>query len=171
MRLESHQLKPTQDLRVPGCPTVYAELILARMSERQISLRALSHRCRIGKSRLGSLLHRNPACRAAPSLAEFHAIIAALDLSIFEAIIRAEGIARDKWRVTRYEAAISMMSRLFRNLPAALIAALDELDEADGSEVRAEWSIALERAVVKRVLQEISAVAARRSAVADFSFP
>lgn len=171
MRETGNELTGTSlEVDATATGSAYADLILVRMAEKGVSLRSLSTRCRIGKSRLGSLLHRNPLRRAAPSLSEYRAIIGSLDLSIFEAVICAEVIGREQWCVRRYAPAIAMLSRLFRDLPAGMIAALAELDEMDGTEVRPEWSVALERAVVKRVVQEIGAIAARRAALDDLLF-
>jgi hypothetical protein len=67
-----------------------------------------------------------------------------------------------------------MLSTLFRGLPQRLVAALDDLDGMDGSEIRQEWGTYFQSAVVNRMVQEIGQILERRarmSANADtFSF-
>lgn len=148
----------------------YIPLILQAMGRRDVGLRALALQTRICKSRLGLLLHRDAAKRSSMTLGEFHAILNALEIDPIEAIISVETLKDDELRNSaRYASLIPMLCEMFHDLPANLIAALEEVEGMDGTEVRPEWAAVLQRAVIKRVVHEISAVASRRTALSDFS--
>lgn len=148
----------------------YVDLILGVMRDKGVSLRALALRAGIGKSRVGNVLHNDPLKRSPMSLTELQALLRALDLDLLKAAICVETL-RDKAVFTcpRYASLVPMLCAMFHDLPANLITALDDLQDMDGSEVRAEWAGPLQRAVIKRVIHEISAVANRRAALSDFS--
>ena len=148
----------------------YIPLILESMERRDVGLRSLALKTRIGKSRLGLLLHRDPSKRSSMSLSEFHAILGALDIDVIQAIISVETLKDEKLRnSSRYATLIPMLCAMFHDLPANLIEALEEVEGMDGTEVRPEWAAVLQRAVIKRVVHEISAIASRRAALSDFS--
>jgi hypothetical protein len=62
-----------------------------------------------------------------------------------------------------------MLAELFKGLPAMLVAALDEIEGMDGTEVRKEWAGPLRQAVVEKLVKEVSAVMARRVQLAQIS--
>jgi hypothetical protein len=148
----------------------YVMLILGVMRSKNIGLRALASSAGIRKSRAGILLHRDPSKRSAMGLSELQAILRALDIDLLQAIIWAETIKDERIRSSpRYAGLVPMLCDMFYGLPANLIAALDEIEAMDGSEVRPEWATALQRAVIKRIVHEINAVTVRRAALNDFS--
>ena len=148
----------------------YVPLILRSMDEQDIGIRKLAVRTRIGKTRLGQVLHRDPAKRTAMTLVEFQSILQALNINIIQAIISVETIKDQQLlHSARYATLISMLCEMFHDLPANLIAALEEVEDIDGSEVRHEWAGVLRQAVVKRLVHEISAAAKRRSLFGEMS--
>lgn len=145
-------------------------LILRMMEDRELSLRKIAGRTGIGKTRLGLVLHRRPERRVAMTLAEFRAILNALEIDVLHAIITVETIGDDQSSAHhRHAALIAMLCRMFRGLAANVIDALEEVEGIDGSEVRTEWAEPLRGAVVKRLVHEISQVARRRSNFGDMS--
>ncbi len=64
---------------------------------------------------------------------------------------------------------IAMLSEVFRGLPSMLIAALEEIEGMDGSEVRREWAGPLQTAVVQRLVKEVSSVLARRASLSEMA--
>lgn len=148
----------------------YVPLMLQAMRERGIGLRSLSLQTGIHKSRLGLLLHREPAKRSVMALGEFQRILAALDLDVIEAAVTIE-IMRvvDHDDLTRHRRLIAMLCTMFRELPLHVVQALQEVDGVDGTEARVEWAPVLQQAVIRRVVQEIAAVVTRRAALGDFS--
>lgn len=148
----------------------FIPLILAAMSERNIGQRKLALKAGISKSRLGLLLHGNPARRATMSLPEFQRILGALDINIVQAIITVETF-RDQalFLDERFATSIAMLTDLFKGLPSMLVAALDEIEGMDGTEVRKEWAGPLRQAVVEKLVKEVSAVMARRDQLTEIS--
>ena len=148
----------------------YVPLMLQAMGDHAIGLRALALKTGIGKSRLGLLLHRNPAKRSAMTLVEFQRILDALDMDLIEAVVSIEILqAARREGVARHRRLVGMLCAMFRDLPANLIAELDEVDGIDGTEVRPEWAPVLQRAVIKRLVHEIAAVVSRRTTLSEFS--
>jgi hypothetical protein len=146
----------------------YVPLILQAMSDQDMAQRALALKTGISKTRLALLLHSNPEKRAIMSLAEFQTILDALDISIIEAIIQVETFhGLELLQSGRYATLISMLCEVFRGLPKQVITALEQLDGIDGSEVRKEWAGPLQKAVMKRLIDEILAVIDRRARFAQ----
>lgn len=127
----------------------YVELILRMMRVHRVSLRTLERRTGIGKSRLGLLLHSDPARRPSITFDELKALFAALDIDVLDA--------------PRHRSVIALLRVVFRYLPVELLAALEEFDHIDGSDVRPEWAAGLQRAVVRRLVSEITRIAAERA--------
>jgi hypothetical protein len=50
-----------------------------------------------------------------------------------------------------------------------LVAALDEIEGMDGTEVRKEWAGPLRQAVIEKLVKEVGAVMARRAHLAQIS--
>lgn len=101
---------------------------------------------------------------------ELQAILRALDIELLDAVLCVETLHDENIRYSeRYRTLILMLCALFRHLPASLIAALEDITDLDGTEVRPEWAGPLQRAVTKRIVHEISAVTSRRAALSDFS--
>ncbi len=142
----------------------YVELIRRTRRIHRISLRTLERQTGIGKSRLGLLLHSNPARRPAISFDEIKALFAALDIDVFEAVICVEAFDDvEVFDAPRHRSVIALLRVVFRYLPVELVAALEEFDHIDGSDVRPEWAAGLQRAVVRRLVGEITRIAAERA--------
>lgn len=146
----------------------YVSLILHIMARDGTGQRKLSLKTGISKSRLGVLLHRDPAKRASMTVEELETILEALDTSIIPAVILMETFAQEASRAEeRYGTLIVMLCEFFLSLPRKLIDVLDALEGLDGSEVRREWASPLQKAVVKRVTEEVIAVTERRARLAQ----
>lgn len=148
----------------------YIPLILNAMSGQNIGQRKLALKAGISKSRLGLLLHGDPKKRAAMSLSEFQKILDALDINIVQAVIAVETYRDQKlFHDERFATSIAMLTEVFRGLPAMLVAALDEIEGMDGTEVRREWAGPLRQAVVEKLVKEVTAVMARRETLSQMS--
>lgn len=149
-------------------PRDFVPLILQTMAATDIAQRKLAARTGISKSRLGVLLHSNPGKRSPMTLDEFQMILHALDTNIIQAFIRVETFAAvEDLRQNHHATLIAMLCDVFISLPKKLIEVLDALDGLDGSEVRKEWGPPLQKAVVKRVAEEVLAVSQRRARLAQ----
>ncbi len=62
-----------------------------------------------------------------------------------------------------------IMSQTLRGLPSMLVAALEEIEGMDGSEVRREWAGPLQAAVVQRLVKEVSSVLVRRANLSEIA--
>ena len=69
----------------------------------------------------------------------------------------------------RFQTSIAMLTELFKGLPAMLVAALDEIEGMDGTEVRKEWAGPLRKAVIEKLVKEVTAVMARRAQLTQIS--
>ena len=69
---------PSRGPMPPAADCLYIDLILDIMVKERIKLRDLSARAGISKTRLGVLLHRDPAKRSAIGLVELQMILDAL---------------------------------------------------------------------------------------------
>lgn len=148
----------------------FIQLILERMVEQSIGQRTLALKSGISKTRLGLLLHSNPTKRVGMSLAEFQQILEALDLDIVQAAIAVEADCNQPlFHDQRFATSIAMLSELFKGLPAMLLAALDDIEGMDGTEVRKEWAGPLRQAVIEKMVKEVGAVMARRAHFAQIS--
>lgn len=134
-----------------------------------MGIRQMALRANIKKSRLGVILHRDPAKRLPMTLPEFQSILRSLNIDFMQAIISVE-LARDMELMDdeRFGALVAMLSTLFRGLPHRLIEALQELEGMDGSEIRKEWGTYFQSAVIKRMVAETTKVLQRRAQLEDF---
>lgn len=150
----------------------YVLLIQHELKVRHLGLRQLELRTRINRARLGRILHRDPAKRHAMTLAEFRALLDALELDPVEAIVAVELIHDPEFaHDERFAKVAVMLSALFKGLPQKLVEALHELDGMDGSEIRKEWGTYFQRAVVNRMVHEVGQVLERRARMASDSDP
>ena len=142
----------------------YVPMIMRAMEANDIGIRTMALRSGIKKSRLGTILHRDPEKRASMSLPEFQAILRALNIDLMQAVISVE-MTREMELVQddRFTALVAMLSTLFKGLPDRLVEAGQELEGMDGSEIRSEWGTYFQSAVIKRMVTEITAVLQRRS--------
>ncbi|WP_298674330.1 XRE family transcriptional regulator [uncultured Sphingomonas sp.] len=148
----------------------FVPLILEAMSERNIGQRKLALKTGISKTRLGLLLHSDPGKRAAMFLGEFQQILGALDINVVQAMIAVETYRDPKLFLDeRFQTSIAMLTELFKGLPSMLVAALDEIEGLDGTEVRKEWAGPLRQAVIEKLVREVGAVMARRTHLAQIS--
>lgn len=146
----------------------YVPLILRTMAETDTAQRKLAGKTGISKSRLGVLLHRDPAKRAQMTVSEFETILHALGTNIVQAFIHLETFPyAELISDARHATLIEMLCEFFVSLPKKLIEVLDALDGLDGSEVRKEWAPLLQKAVIKRVADEVLAVTERRARLAQ----
>src|SRR3546814_15879457 len=67
----------------------------------------------------------------------------------------------------RYATIIAMLCDRFADLPRKIIEALDEINGIDGSEVKRGWGAPLQRAVVKKVAEEVVKIRERRARITD----
>lgn len=148
----------------------YIPLILDAMSDGNIGQRKLALMAGLSKSRLGLLLHSDPAKRARMTLCEFRQILNALNINIIQAVITVETYGDPElFHDERFATSIAMLTDLFKDLPAMLVAALDEIEGMDGTEVRKEWAGPLRQAVVEKLVKEVTAVMARRDSLSQVS--
>lgn len=148
--------------------TDYVPLILQTMAETDVAQRKLAAKTGISKTRLGQLLHSNPGKRSPMTLDEFQTILHALDTNIVQAFIRVETFRElEAMPRQQHSTLIAMLCDVFITLPRKLIEVLDAFDGLDGSEVRKEWGPPLQKAVVKRVTEEVLAVSERRARLAQ----
>lgn len=146
----------------------YVPLILQTMAESDMAQRKLSAKTGISKTRLGVLLHRDPAKRSPMTLDEFQTILHALNTNIVQAFVRLETYREvDLLPQDHHGTVIAMICDAFVSLPKKLIEVLDAFEGLDGSEVRKEWGPALQKAVIKRVAEEVAAVNERRARLAQ----
>ncbi len=149
----------------PGHDPDYIPLIVRAMEAQDMGIRQMSLRTNIKKSRLGVILHRNPAKRAAMTLPEFQSILRSLNIDLMHAIISVE-MASDLKLMDdeRFATLVAMLSTLFKGLPHRLLEALEDLEGMDGSEIRKEWGTHFQSAVIKKMVGEISRILQRRAA-------
>lgn len=148
----------------------FIPVILEAMNVQNIGQRKLALKSGISKTRLGLLLHSDPDKRAGMTLAEFQQILDALDINIVQAAIAVKGDRdRSLFHDQRFATSIAMLTELFKGLPSMLLAALDEIEGMDGTEVRKEWAGPLRQAVIEKLVKEVSAVMARRAHFAQIS--
>jgi hypothetical protein len=146
----------------------FIPLILQTMAETDTAQRKLALKTGISKSRLGVLLHHDPEKRSPMTLDEFQVILHALDTNIVQAFIRLETFREPRAvRSNDYGTLIAMLCDVFVTLPKKLIEVLDAFDGLDGSEVRKEWAPPLQKAVLKRLADEVLAVSERRARLAQ----
>jgi len=147
---------------------LYVAYILKAMDEQDISLRSLSLRCQIGRSRLGRILHRNVPERLPITLYELMAILRALQIDFMQAVISVETVRDlDVMGDCRIEALVAMLSAMFKQLPIQMIAALEEIHGCDGSEIRTEWAPHLQTLVVRRFMEGVQGILRRREELAE----
>ncbi len=151
------------DFAPPSEPD-YVPLIMRAMESQDLGIRQMALKVNIKKSRLGTILHRDPAKRSAMTLPEFQSILRALNIEVMHAIISVE-MARDLELVgdERFLTLVSMLSTLFQGLPHRIVEALRDLEGMDGTEVHKEWGTYFQSAVIKKMVSEISMVLQRRS--------
>lgn len=146
----------------------YVPLILRIMTQQAAPQRALASKSGISKSRLGVLLHRDPAKRATMTIGELETILHALGSNLVEAFVHLETFPEaERTDDSRHAPLIMMLCDAFISLPRKLIEVLDTVDGLDGSEVRKEWASPLQKAVIRRISQEVLAVTERRARLAQ----
>lgn len=146
----------------------YLAVILEAMTHQRLSVRDLAGVTGIRKSRLGVVLHRNSAKRLALTVPELQMLLEALDIPILHAWLRGEALwhvgAHQDGRLNRM---FPLLAEFYADLPRKLMDAMTEIDGADGTELRLEWSGPLASAVAKRMAHEILRVIERRNALSD----
>ncbi len=146
----------------------YVPLILEMMVAQGVSQRALAGKSGITKSRLGLLLHRDAAKRSVMTLPELEKILDALGTNLLQAYTCLETFSDlETLDPQRHSTIISMLCDMFAGLPRKTIDALDEINGLDGSEVRRDWGVPLQRAVIRRVSEEVVKIRERRARLAD----
>lgn len=149
-------------------PRDYIPLILDTMAAQETAQRALSQKTGISKTRLGLILHRNPGKRSVMTQPELERILHALGTNMLQAYTCLETFQGfDPLDRQRYSTIISMLCDMFADLPRKIIEALDEINGIDGSEVKRDWGAPLQRAVVKKVAEEVAKIRERRARLTD----
>jgi hypothetical protein len=148
----------------------YVTLIHQQMDVRRIGLRGLAATTHVGLSRLGRILHRDPAKRLQMTLLEQQAILHALDLDLIEATIAIEIFHHLDWvHDDRFAKLSSMLSMMIRGLPQIVIDALRDFDTMDGSEIRPEWGLLFQKGVTNKLVLEVGRILERRALLAERS--
>lgn len=146
----------------------YIPLILQTMAARDTAQRKLALLTGINKSRLGLLLHSDPSKRSIMTQPELEKILRALGTNILQAYICIETFKGfEPPEKDRYATVIAMLCEMFVGLPRKIIEALDEINGIDGSEVKRDWGAPLQKAVVKRVAEEVVKIRERRARITD----
>ena len=144
-------------------PWDFVRLVLNAMSEKKMRQRKLALESGISKSRLGLILHSDPAKRATMSVPELWRILNALSIPLMQAAIAVETPLDElMFHDARFTNSITMLADVFKELPFLFIMALDEIEGLDGTEVRKEWAGPLRQAVVEKLIKEVTTVMARR---------
>lgn len=149
----------------------YIPLIQRAMRANGVTFRILAERSGISKSRVGKILHSDPARRIPMSFPEFRRILAALDIDILQAIICVESI-RDLELLSdsRFAMLIPVLCTMFKELPVHLIHAVDAVEGIDGTEVRPEWAGVLRKSIIQRIIKAMSDTASRRAVLTELEF-
>lgn len=102
------------------------------------------------------------------TVGELETILHALGTNMVQAFMRLETFPHaEPAEDARHGPLITMLCDTFISLPRNLIEVLDTFDGLDGSEVRQEWASPLQKAVIKRIAQEVLAVTERRARFAQ----
>src|SRR3546814_11814888 len=105
----------------------YIPLILESMAAQETAQRALAQKTGINKTRLGLLLHRDPAKRSVITQPELEKILHALGTNILQAYTCLETFqGLDLLDRQRYSTIIAMLCDMFADLPPKTIQAHDE---------------------------------------------
>lgn len=148
--------------------TAILSIILDVMTQKRLSVRALADATGIRKSRLGVVLHRNVAKRLPITVAELQSLLDALDIHIIHAWLKAEALSRlASQRDARLNRLFPLLAEFYLDLPRRLLEVMAEIEGADGTELREEWSGPLAIAVARRMAHEITRVIERRNALAE----
>ena len=146
----------------------YVPLILRAMARQDLAQRKLADKTGIGKSRLGMLLHGDPAKRSVMTLPELETILHALGTNIVQASIFLETFKDfDDIDQERYGTTVLMLTEFAMELPLNLIRGLMEISGIDGSEVKRDWHRPLLKAVVKKVSDEVVKIRDRRARITE----
>jgi transcriptional regulator with XRE-family HTH domain len=134
------------------------------MTRKDMGQRKLAELARIGKTRLGMVLHGEAGKRSPMTVDELQIILHVLGTDLVAAYVRTRaGEEIDGDLIDRHDSLISMLCDAFAGLPEMLIVLLEEFDGIDGSEVRRDWAPAVRRAIARRLTEEVSAILVRRA--------
>lgn len=142
----------------------FVPLILWTMTRKDMPQRKLASMTGISKSRLGLILHGDPAKRSPMTVDELQLILHALDTDLVEAYVSTKA-----WDVVeptvleRHDSLIPMVCDAFVDLPQVLIVVLEELEGIEGTEIRRDWAPAVQRAILTRLVEEVKAKLNRRA--------
>ncbi|AMK20548.1 MULTISPECIES: helix-turn-helix domain-containing protein [Sphingomonadales] len=146
----------------------FVPLIRCMMDRKDIPQRKLAALTGISKTRLGLLLHSDPTKRSPMTVDELQIILHALGTDIVAAYVRIKASGTiPQPLIERHDVLFTMICDAFVDMPEGLIVLLEELEGIDGSEVRPEWAVPVRRAVVRKLLDEVSAKLARRARLAE----
>lgn len=149
--------------RPPHRPRDFVPLIHDAMALRATAQRDLARMTDISKSRLGALLHSNPAKRAVMMVPELEAILDALDMTLLQALTCLDTYAQlDSESRERYSVLIITLCVMFAGLPAKVIATLEELHAIDGSEFDVRWYLTLQKSVIEKITEGVVGTHRRR---------
>lgn len=146
----------------------FVPLIRSAMSRNNIPQRKLALLTGISKSRLGLLLHSDSNKRSPMMVNELQIILHAIGVDLVEAYIRIKTFeAVERALVERHDTMISMLCDAFIDLPQRAIVTISALEGVDGSETRRDWAAPVQRAIVRRLVEEVAAKVARRKRLVE----
>jgi len=151
----------------PPPPRDFVPLIHEIMAARATAQRSLARQTGISKSRLGALLHSKPEKRPVMTVPELEAILYALDMTLLRALTYLDNYAElDLETRERYSVLLITLCEMFTDLPAKVIAVLEELNAIDGTEFDVRWYLTLQKNVIEKVLEGVLGIHRRREHMA-----
>ncbi|WP_267381472.1 hypothetical protein [Sphingomonas sp. GC_Shp_6] len=138
------------------------EVILARMAQRQISLRSISALTGIKRGRAHNILHRDAAKRHPMRLDEKSAILRCLDIGLLEASLAADVLSKPEASLSAAGTVATMLSELLDGLPGDIVRLVETIEGVDFTDVRPEHGRRLRALILKFVEREYSDVGVRR---------
>ena len=119
------------------------------LDERGWSLRELASRARISKTRMGSILHRQPDKRAVMQMPEFLSILHALDSELIHAWVATKRLEVIELEEEEFPDCSEFMIAFHKELPKIL----KEYPELEGVVFRKEWTRPLLKILCKKIVR------------------
>lgn len=147
----------------------YVDLFRDLMTAEKITIRTLSLKTGLSKSRVGLLLHPDIEQRPEMFLHEFHRLLSAFDLDEMEAIVLVNtyqnmGLARN----ARFRGLLSLLALVFTELPPTLLRRIELITGFDGSEVRRSWKDHIMNLVCDKLSEGVCELITRRESLFDY---
>ena len=119
------------------------------LDERGWSLRELASRAQISKTRMGSILHRQPDKRAVMQMPEFLSILHALDSELIHAWVATKRLEVIELEEKEFPDCSEFMVAFHKELPKIL----QEYPELEGVVFRKEWTRPLLKILCKKIVR------------------